>query len=304
METLKGKLVIAESRPAYLQERSYGSPQVSMVIPAYNAENYIARCIDTVLAQSQPDVEVIVVNDGSSDRTPEIIDWYAQRYENVVVIHQENSGVAAARNTGMMRANGEYIGFVDNDDMIYPSMVERLYRSARKNDCDIAITSVYLVSDNEYENLVRYPITEDEPIAADQFFPTYCYGHELGVVVWNKLYRFSLAQSHEMPSIPYDDVAWTTWILSDANNVCYLDDHSYEWDRRAQDSSQLASWLRHSKQEMFEQRKRAILFFLERGNPERMALLKETARVLLSRWENSFQNVEYGRLRDEIEANY
>lgn len=304
VEILKGKLIIAQSQAVYLQEGSYASPKVSMVIPAYNAENYIARCIDTILAQSQPDVEIIVVNDGSADRTPEIIDWYAQRYENVVALHQKNSGVAAARNTGMMRAGGEYIGFVDNDDMIYPSMVERLYQSAKKNDCDVAITSVYLVSDNEYENLVRYPIVEDQAIATDQFFPTYCYGRELGVVVWNKIYRASLAKSREMPSIPYDDVAWTTWILSDADNICYLDDHSYEWDRRAQDSSQLAGWLRHSKEEMFEQRKRAILFFVERGNPEKMALLKEAAKAFLLRWENSYQNQDYGRLWQEIEEKY
>ena len=180
VETLKGKLVLAESEPAYLQEWSFDSPKVSMVIPAFNAENYIARCIDTVLAQSQSDVEIIVVDDGSSDRTPEIIDWYAEKYGNIVAIHQENSGVAAARNTGMMHANGEYIGFMDNDDLLYPSMVERLYQSAKKNDCDIAVTSVYLVSNIEYANLVRYSIKEDEPITADSFFAHIVTGMSLG----------------------------------------------------------------------------------------------------------------------------
>lgn len=84
------------------------------------------------------------------------------------------------RNTGMMHANGEYIGFMDNDDLLYPSMVERLYQSAKKNDCDIAVTSVYLVSNIEYANLVRYSIKEDEPITADSFFAHIVTGMSLG----------------------------------------------------------------------------------------------------------------------------
>lgn len=304
VETLKGKLILAESKPVYLEKKQYGEPKVSMIIPAYNAENYIARCIDTVLAQSLQDVEIIVVDDGSTDHTSEIIDWYADYYENVTVIHQKNSGVAAARNTGMKNSRGEYIGFVDNDDLIYPGMVERLYLSAKKNDCDIAVTSVYIVNDAEYVKSICYPVKEDVPIAVDDFFHIYNYGTELGVVVWNKLYRASLAKRFEMPAIPYDDVAWTTCILSYADKICYMDDHSYEWDRRVQESSQLDEWFSHSKQEMFEERKRTILFFLEEGNQDKMDLLKERARVFLNGWENVYHNEEYGKLRDEIEANY
>lgn len=304
VETLNGKLVLAESKPVYLEKKPYGEPKVSMVIPAYNAENYVARCIDTVLAQSQPDVEIIVVDDGSTDRTPEIIDWYANHYENVAVIHQENNGVAAARSTGMKNASGEYIGFVDNDDLIYPSMVERLYQSAKKNDCDIAVTSVYMVTDIEYIKYVSYPVEEDVPIAVDDFFHIYNYGYELGVVVWNKLYRASLVQRYEMPVIPYDDVAWSACVISYADRICYLDDHSYEWDRRAQDSSQLDGWSRHSEQEKFEWRKNALLFFLQEGNQDKLALLKESARVFLKRWEDSFHNKEYGKLWEEIEKAY
>lgn len=126
----------------------------------------------------------------------------------------------------------------------------------------------------------------------------------LGVVVWNKLYRASLVKRYEMPSIPYDDVAWSACVLSYADKICYLDDHSYEWDRRAQVSSQLDEWTRHSEQEKFERRKRAVFFFLEEGNQDKIALLKESARVFLNRWEDSFHNKEYGKLRDEIEANY
>ena len=176
VKTLKGKLIIAESELTYQHERNYGSPKVSMVIPAYNAEDYIARCIDNVLAQSQPDVEIIVVDDGSTDNTPEIADWYARKYENVVAIHQENGGISEARNAGIRYANGEFIGFVDADDMIYPGMVERLYKSAKKNNCDIAITSAYKLTEQGRELFEWCPLAEDIAISANEFLNALAHG--------------------------------------------------------------------------------------------------------------------------------
>ncbi|MCM1231934.1 MAG: glycosyltransferase [Ruminococcus flavefaciens] len=305
VDTWKGKLVVAESEPNYLKTESHAQTCVSVIMPAYNSEDYIARSIDTALAQSLSGLEIIIVDDGSTDSTPKIIDWYAGAYANVVAVHQENGGVAAARNTGIEHANGEYIGFMDNDDLIYPSMMERLYQSAKKNDCDVAVTSVYELTDSEYTKRVCYPgLNEDEAMAVDIFLHHYNYGYELGVVVWNKIYRSSLVKNIQMPVIPYDDVAWTTCILSYADRVCYLEDHSYEWDRRAQESSQLDGWMKQPKQKMFEQRRNAILYFMDRGNPQRMNLLKETARTLLWRWERRFQDEAYGRLKDEIEERY
>lgn len=129
------------------------------------------------------------------------------------------------------------------------------------------------------------------------FFHEYNYGSELGVVVWNKIYRSSLVKRQKIPVIPYEDVVWTTCVLSYANKICYLDDYSYEWDRR-EGHNTLSSRLVYTipAQKMYEQRKGAILFFIEKGNVKMKSLLKETARVLLSRWENAFQDKEYGKL--------
>ena len=92
MQTLKGRLIVAEAGPVYLQKRNYGEPKVSLIMPAYNAEDYIARSIDTVLAQTFNDFEIIIVNDGSTDRTQAVIDWYADRYPNVKSFYQSNGG--------------------------------------------------------------------------------------------------------------------------------------------------------------------------------------------------------------------
>lgn len=304
VETLKGKLILTESEPVYLRERSHGKAKVSMIIPAYNAENNISRCIDTVLAQTLEDVEIIVVDDGSTDRTPEIIDWYAEMYENLIVIHQKNGGVSTARNMGIRHANGEYIGFVDSDDMIWPDMVERLYQSAKKNNCDIAITSAYTVTDMDYIKYLRYAIKEDVAIATDDFYHTYTYGNDLGLVVWNKLYRTSLVKKHIFPIMSYEDVAWTTYILSYANTICYLNDFSYDWDRSGEGDSLSERLNKYSNQEIFEQIKRAVLFYMDNGNPEKIKFLKETAKIYLSGRVNVYDYREYEKLSEEIEKKY
>lgn len=302
VETLKGKLVLTESKPVYLEEKNYGEPKVSMVIPVYNAENDIVRCIDIVLAQSQPDVEIIVVDDGSTDHTPGIIDWYAGMYANVNVIHQENSGTATARNNGIKHAKGEYIGFVDADDMIRINMVERLYQAAKKNNCDIAVTSAYLVEDNRYEVFIQYEIQEDIKLTLDEFFTMhYMRGRACGVVIWNKLYRTSLVKERLFPCLKAEDEAWTPYILSYADHICYLDDRSYEYVRAGLNPTLSDKVRDRSKEEFFNLYRDTVMFYLENGNQKRIEILKELARIRLLEMERANGYEEYGRLRKVIE---
>lgn len=102
-------------------------PKISIIVPIYNVEPYIHRCVDSILAQTYPNIEVVLVDDGSPDRCGEICDEYARQDTRVIVIHRENGGLSAARNSGIDACHGEYIGFVDSDDCIYSEMYERLY---------------------------------------------------------------------------------------------------------------------------------------------------------------------------------
>lgn len=113
-------------------------PLISIIIPAYNIENYIAKCLDSLLNQTYKNIEIIVVNDGSSDNTGKVIDDYASKYENIKAIHKKNAGVSAARNSGMEVANGDYIGFVDGDDTVDEEMFEVLINNAIKYGADIS----------------------------------------------------------------------------------------------------------------------------------------------------------------------
>lgn len=306
IETLRGRLITAESEPTYLRETSSDeAPKVSVVIPAYNAEHCIARAIDMVLAQSQPDVEIVAVDDGSKDRTLEIIQWYAQRYPNVVAVHQENSGVSAARNAGVKYAGGEYIGFLDADDLICPHMIKALYRSVKKNDCDIAMTSAYQITETGYSPFIQYSLVQDTGIKADAFLQMLnAKGWGYTIVVWNKLYRAALIKNRPFPPLTLgEDCAWSPCILSYADSVCYLNDFSYAYDRR--DSNTLVgSRKKMSKEELFENHRNRTLFYLKNGNPERMALLKAYAGWDLKSAGRAWQDDAYEKLWQQIQEEF
>lgn len=115
-----------------------GNERISVVVPAYNNETWLPRSVDSLLHQSHPDLEIILVNDGSTDHTGAIIDDFAARYPNIKAIHQENSGVTAARLAGAAAASGQWIGFVDSDDTVEPQMYAHLLENARKENADIS----------------------------------------------------------------------------------------------------------------------------------------------------------------------
>lgn len=111
---------------------------ISVIVPVYNVAGELPRCLDSILAQRFPHIEIIAVDDGSPDRSGEILDEYAKKYPNIRVIHKENGGVTSARLRGVAEACGEWIGFVDGDDEIEPDMYERLLHNALTHDADIS----------------------------------------------------------------------------------------------------------------------------------------------------------------------
>ena len=300
VRTLKGKMILAESDVAAISEKNPVKPVVSLIMPAYNAEGYIARSIDTALAQSFSDMELIIVNDGSTDGTQAVIDWYQERYPQVKTFYKENGGQATARNMGIEKAEGNYIAFMDNDDTLRPDMIERLHGSIVKNDCDIAMTSVYRLTGEKYEDMTSYPMAEDTAVSIDEFFEYYM--RNLSPVLWNKLYRASLVKEHPCAvKITFEDDAWTPYILSYADRVCYINAHLYEYDRSSRDSTAIhVSWNRPIEEKFCDHRE-FVLFFLNKGNEKRKDLLKRLALVYVSAFPGSGSYFGYGELRKEIE---
>ena len=117
-------------------------PELSIIVPVYKVEKYLPRCIDSILAQTFGDFELILIDDGSPDGCGRICDEYARKDKRIVVIHQKNMGVSAARNAGLDIAHGRYIGFVDSDDWIEPQMYEVMMDAIRENGADMAVCGV------------------------------------------------------------------------------------------------------------------------------------------------------------------
>lgn len=113
-------------------------PKVSIIVPIYNMEKYLGRCIDSILVQTHTNIEVILVDDGSTDSSPQVCDDYAKRDPRIKVIHKSNGGLSSARNAGLDIATGDYIGFVDSDDYISTDMYKVLAERLDNSDCEIA----------------------------------------------------------------------------------------------------------------------------------------------------------------------
>lgn len=123
--------------------------KVSVIVPVYNTEKFLHRCVDSLLNQTLEDIEIILVDDGSKDSSPAICDEYAEKYDNIAVLHLENGGPARARNKGIEIAKGDYIGFADSDDYCHVEQFEKLYNNAKENNSDIAMCSFFVDNTKE-----------------------------------------------------------------------------------------------------------------------------------------------------------
>ena len=126
----------------------YNNPLISLIVPVYNISKYLRRCVDSILEQSYENLEIILVDDGSTDDSGGICDLYEERDNRVQVIHKANNGLSSARNAGLSAIKGEYVGFVDGDDFIDKYMYETLVRAALDNDAHVAQTGFHHTDEN------------------------------------------------------------------------------------------------------------------------------------------------------------
>lgn len=132
-------------------------PKISIIVPIYNSEKYLVKCIESIQKQTYINIEIILVNDGSYDKSIIICEKYAEYDERIIVVNKENGGVSSARNRGLDIATGDFIGFVDSDDLIDAEMYERLITASLKNDADI-VECGYSRMDNNYEVTMKNPL--------------------------------------------------------------------------------------------------------------------------------------------------
>lgn len=248
--------------------------KLSVVIPAYNAQKFISRCISSALASDLKEIEVIAVDDGSTDETKDILSWYENMYPQFFKkIFKENGGAAEARNYGIAESKGHYIAFIDSDDMIRPDAYSTMYDSLQKTGADIVIGRLYKVDNDKYYVRHTLPLPAYKAINPEDYLRLLFTQTYNNVAVWNKMYRTKLVQEHPIPLLSYEDVSWTPYILSWADSLCYVDKVCVEWDRKIRSftlSNELSS---RSVELKYQDRLKAVDFFYENGNPQHKEVL-------------------------------
>ena len=201
-------------------------PLISVIVPVYKVEQYLGRCVKSLLAQTYKNTEIILVDDGSPDNCPKMCDDYAAKYEKIRVIHQENKGLSGARNTGIDHAKGEYLSFVDSDDLWSPHFLESLYRALTENDADISQCRWEYMHGDElkeaYNPEAKYECFTSRKMLANLYIQTGAYY----VVAWNKLYKKELFTNIRYPEGRIHEDEATTYKLFDLAKKCVFVDNA------------------------------------------------------------------------------
>jgi glycosyltransferase involved in cell wall biosynthesis len=206
-------------------------PKISIIVPVYNVENYIAKCIESIINQSYTNLEIIIINDGSNDKSGEICNYYSKKDNRIILIHKEHQGVALARNNALDIASGDYIGWVDSDDWIAPDMFDTLYKNAVTYDADISMCNFYYVRENG--ELSPYS-NENEGIKILE--GDYKIAHNIRLnnnVLWNRLYKRYLFNDIRCPEGKiFEDIFIVHKLVDNANKVVLTSDCKYYYLRR------------------------------------------------------------------------
>lgn len=205
---------------------------LSIIIPVYNVEKYLKNCLDSVINQTYKNLEIILVNDGSTDNCAKICDAYKDNNKQIKVIHKQNGGLSDARNVGILQATGRYIGFVDSDDTIDKEMYDILLSNLKNNNADISICNFYFVRENHkiqqsFSNQIKLKNKEE---ALDDLYNNSKFGN----FVWNKLYKKELFNNIKFPiKKKYEDIWIMHELFAQAQNITYIDKPLYYYYERS-----------------------------------------------------------------------
>ncbi len=198
--------------------------KVSIIVPIYNEEKNLKKCIESLINQTYKNLEIILINDGSTDNSKKVIDSYKDK--RIVAIHKKNTGIGDTRNTGIAKSTGDYIMFVDSDDYIELNYVEVLLKSLNENKADLAISNYYLDTPSKtYEidlkNLKTTSIKEDEDLLC-----------KINLSPWNKLYKKDLLtnNNNKFPyKVKYEDVPFVVEAVIKASKISFVPNYLYHY---------------------------------------------------------------------------
>jgi len=203
--------------------------KISIIVPIYNAELYLKRCLDSLINQTISDIEILCINDGSTDNSKEIIQDFVKIDSRIKLFSFDKSGVSAARNKGIDIASGTFIGFVDADDYVDTDYFEKLYNAAEKHNCDIACSNIIRENKKKKKFFLNYKKYKIAKTIKDKYeligLPEHCY-------VWNKIYRTEFLKNHNIRFIEglvYEDIMFTPDAAENANAIVSVPNIYYHY---------------------------------------------------------------------------
>ena len=199
--------------------------KLSIIVPVYGVEKYIDKCLNSLVKQSLKEIEIIVVNDGTKDNSQKIIDKYVKEYPDKIKSYiKENGGQGSARNYGLKKATGEYIGYVDSDDFVEKDMYKKLYNKAKKNNYDIVVCGNYNVSEDYQNKNIDAFINNYNTDLENIFFGK--------MAVWNKIYKRDILIKNKLEfkeKVWYEDLAFTLKAIMNSNTFAFIDEPLYDY---------------------------------------------------------------------------
>lgn len=246
-----------------MMENTETLPLISVIVPVYNVKHYIGKCLQSICGQTYKNLEIIVVDDGSTDGSGEICDSFARLDLRVKVIHQSNGGQSAARNSGLLLATGKYLGFVDGDDWIDADMYESLFRLMVEADADISVFSHY--KEKQGKTIVNNSSGKVSVYTRDEALRALVEDKRIRNYVWDKLFKRNLFKDISFPlNRVFEDIAISYRVFYRAKKVVVQDTPKYHYVVR--DGSAMQSAYNPLKEHnLFQGVYEQVHFVMEKG---------------------------------------
>ena len=208
-------------------------PLISVIVPIYNVERYLKQCIDSIIVQTYSNLEIILVDDGSLDACPQICDDYAKKDKRIRVLHKKNGGLSDARNAGLEIASGQYVGFVDSDDYIGPTMYEKLVQGCLSYDTQIATCGRIDVDDNGNLISERFALPATIIFDSKQVIYGLITWNKFDVASWDKLYKRELFSDIKFPVGVYsEDLSVIPVVVRKCDKIVHVGESLYYYRQR------------------------------------------------------------------------
>lgn len=218
------------------------SELISVIVPVYNVEQWVQECINSIILQTYKNIEIIIVDDGSTDNSGTICDQIASNDTRIKVFHKENGGLSDARNFGIDKACGKWITFIDSDDSIMNDTIETLYQLAVNTSADIAVCQYLLIDENGNEITRDVSLEKAKEILLqgnNSIMTDYILNNNIGTVAWGKLYKTSMFENIRYPKGKYHEDVFTTYkLIARCEKLVYTSEKKYYYRQREQSITQ------------------------------------------------------------------